>query len=120
MQLYEKNKGHFNSWHADEILSTNTHYLSEFMLCRLFVFMVYLNDVEEGGETEFLYGETKVIPKKGSLVIWPAHWPFTHRGNVPISSDKLILTSWLNYDNSSTVSRGFNNHSFKEKDNVFR
>ena len=27
--------------------------------------MVYLNDVEEGGETEFLYQKLKVKPKKG-------------------------------------------------------
>ena len=33
--------------------------------------MVYLNDVEEGGETEFLYQQLKIKPSKGRVVIWP-------------------------------------------------
>ena len=33
---------------------------------RTMAWMVYLNDVEEGGETEFLY-KVKVKPKKGTV-----------------------------------------------------
>ena len=36
---------------------------------RTMAWMVYLNDVEEGGETEFLYQQLKVKPKKGTVVI---------------------------------------------------
>ena len=35
---------------------------------RAFVFSVYLNDVEEGGETEFLHQATRVKPKTGRIV----------------------------------------------------
>tara|TARA_A100001391_G_scaffold122709_1_gene83662 strand:+ start:125 stop:652 length:528 start_codon:yes stop_codon:yes gene_type:complete len=36
---------------------------------RAFVFSIYLNDVEEGGETEFLHFSKRVKPKKGRIVI---------------------------------------------------
>jgi hypothetical protein len=62
---------------------------------RAFVFSIYLNDVEEGGETEFLYFSKRVKPKKGRIVIWPAAFPYVHRGNPPLSGEKYILTSWM-------------------------
>jgi len=63
---------------------------------RAFVFSIYLNDVEEGGETEFLYFSKRVKPKTGRIVIWPAGFPYVHRGNPPLSGDgKYILTSWM-------------------------
>jgi hypothetical protein len=63
---------------------------------RAFVYSVYLNDVEEGGETEFLHFSKRVKPKKGRIVIWPAGFPYVHRGNSPLSGDKYIITSWMN------------------------
>jgi hypothetical protein len=64
---------------------------------RAFVFSIYLNDVEEGGETEFLHFSKRVKPKTGRIVIWPASFPYVHRGNPPLSGNgKYILTSWMN------------------------
>ena len=62
---------------------------------RAFVFSIYLNDVEEGGETEFLHFSKRVKPKTGRIVIWPAGFPYVHRGNPPLSDKKYILTSWM-------------------------
>jgi hypothetical protein len=62
---------------------------------RAFVFSIYLNDVEEGGETEFLHFSKRVKPKTGRIVIWPAAFPYLHRGNPPLSGKKYILTSWM-------------------------
>jgi len=62
---------------------------------RAFVFSIYLNDVEEGGETEFLHFSKRVKPKTGRIVIWPAAFPYVHRGNSPLSGEKYILTSWM-------------------------
>ena len=62
---------------------------------RAFVFSIYLNDVEEGGETEFLHFSKRVKPKTGRIVIWPAGFPYVHRGNPPLSKTKYIMTSWL-------------------------
>ena len=63
---------------------------------RAFVYTIYLNDVEEGGETEFLHFSKRVKPKTGRIVIWPAGFPYVHRGNPPLSGEKYILTSWMN------------------------
>ena len=62
---------------------------------RAFVFSIYLNDVEEGGETEFLHFSKRVKPTTGRIVIWPAAFPYLHRGNPPLSGEKYILTSWM-------------------------
>ena len=62
---------------------------------RAFVFSIYLNDIEEGGETEFLHFSKRVQPKTGRIVIWPAGFPYLHRGNPPLSGEKYILTSWM-------------------------
>jgi|TARA_R110000803_G_scaffold81139_1_gene147065 hypothetical protein len=62
---------------------------------RAFVFSIYLNDVEEGGETEFLHFSKRVKPKTGRIVIWPSAFPYLHRGNPPLSGKKYILTSWM-------------------------
>ena len=62
---------------------------------RAFVFSIYLNDVKEGGETEFLHFSKRVKPKTGRIVIWPAGFPYVHRGNPPLSGEKYILTSWM-------------------------
>ena len=59
---------------------------------RAFVFSIYLNDVEEGGETEFLHFSKRVQPKTGRIVIWPAGFPYMCiRGNPPLSGEKYII-----------------------------
>ena len=62
---------------------------------RAFVFTIYLNDIKEGGETEFLHFSKRVQPKTGRIVIWPAGFPYLHRGNPPLKGSKYILTSWM-------------------------
>ena len=89
IQKYNQNKGHYKGWHAE----TGTFEMSR----RLFVFILYLNDVEEGGETEMLYTGLKVKPKKGQLLIHPASYPFVHKGHTPLSDNKYIVTTWLSY-----------------------
>lgn len=64
---------------------------------RLLVWALYLNDVAEGGETEFLYQSKRVKPKAGTLVIWPASFTHVHRGNPPLSNTKYIVTGWVEF-----------------------
>ena len=66
-------------------------------MVRLFVIQVYLNDVEEGGETEFLVQSKRVAPKKGRVVIFPTTYTHYHSGNPPLSGDKYILNMWAQY-----------------------
>ena len=61
---------------------------------RVLAWMIYLNDVEEGGETEFLYQKLRIKPKKNTLLIWPGSFTHLHRGNPPMST-KYILTGWF-------------------------
>lgn len=65
---------------------------------RFFAFFWYLNDVEEGGETEFTKFPLKIKPKKGTLFMFPPLWMYPHRGNPPISNDKYLLSSYLHYE----------------------
>jgi hypothetical protein len=66
---------------------------------RTLVFMTYLNDVEEGGETYFSAQDIKVKPKKGLTLIWPAYWTHMHKGIPATTEQKMVTTGWLTYDN---------------------
>jgi len=61
---------------------------------RSLVFMTYLNDIEEGGETDFFYQNVKIKPKKGLTIIWPANWTHMHRGS-KTSESKHAVTGWF-------------------------
>jgi len=89
IQKYNKGTGHYNAYHYE----TDSYGTTP----RLFVFILYLNDVAEGGETELLYEQTFTKPKKGRVLVHPACYPFVHRGLTPISDDKYIVTTWLAY-----------------------
>ena len=41
---------------------------------RVMAYTLYLNSVEEGGETEFLYQGVKIKPEPGKLVFFPAYY----------------------------------------------
>lgn len=79
----------YHVWHCENGSSSRRD--------RMLVFCLFLNDVEDGGETEFLYLKKRIKPKRDRLLIFPAGFTHTHRGNQPISGDKYILTGWLEY-----------------------
>tara|TARA_B100000780_G_C21040805_1_gene417624 strand:- start:405 stop:1037 length:633 start_codon:yes stop_codon:yes gene_type:complete len=79
--------GGFHVWHYENGHIDSVH--------RMLAWTIYLNDVPEGGETEFLYQSERVKPVKGRTVIFPAGFMHTHRGNPPISNEKYILTGWF-------------------------
>jgi hypothetical protein len=64
---------------------------------RLGFFILYLNTVEDGGETEFLYQSKRVKPVEGTIVIAPASYMYAHRGNPPLTETKYIVTSWIEF-----------------------
>lgn len=99
LQKYLRGSGGYHHWHS-EIYPQNA---SCETLHRVLLWMFYLNDVEEGGETEFLYQGRRIAPKKGRLVIAPAGFTHTHRGNVATSGDKYIATSWILYQRAETL-----------------
>ena len=82
-------KGGYAVWHPEQGPGSSA--------TRTISWLVYLNDVEEGGETEFLYQGFRQKATKGTLVIWPTGFTHTHRGNPPYSNEKYIITGWANF-----------------------
>ena len=62
---------------------------------RLFGVLIYLNDVDEGGETEFPEWNISVSPKKGRVLLFPCNYLFLHQGNVPISHHKYMSAMFI-------------------------
>jgi hypothetical protein len=90
IQHYKPNEG-YCVWHSERTSAMNL------VTTRHLVFMTYLNDVIDGGETEFYHQDLKVKPKKGLTLIWPADWTHTHRGVTSPTQEKYIVTGWFNY-----------------------
>ena len=79
--------GGFHTWHYEGL----GEYSKRKLVCQL-----YLNDIPKAGETEFLYQNKRIEPKEGRLLVFPADWTHTHRGNPPIGViNKYIITTWL-------------------------
>jgi prolyl 4-hydroxylase len=62
---------------------------------RHLAYMTYLNDIEDGGGTEFLLQGVTTKAEKGLTLIWPAGWTHYHRGVVSNTETKYIITGWL-------------------------
>ncbi len=80
-----------------QIHCENQGVVEEFQFRRHLAFMTYLNDVTDGGETEFLYQGVKIKPEKGLSVIWPAYWMHIHRGLPSNTQVKLMATGWYRH-----------------------
>lgn len=102
LQKYEQGKGNYNYWHCE----TYPAQPDAETLHRALLFMFYLNDVEDGGETEFFHQRRRLQPRAGTMVIAPAGFTHTHRGCVPLSGDKYILTSWILFQRAEQIYRG--------------
>ncbi|MBI1254093.1 MAG: oxygenase [Hyphomonas sp.] len=69
---------------------------------RTWTFMIYLNDVEEGGGTRFRRLEKTIMPEKGKAVIWNnlnpdgTVNPYTiHHGMKVRKGSKYVITKWF-------------------------
>jgi len=92
MQRYKPGEG-FHRYHTERGYGRNH------VADRVLVWMIYLNDVKYGGETEFYYQRIFEKPEQGKLLIWPADWTYLHKGHTTTSDTKYILTGWINYTN---------------------
>ena len=91
LQKYLADQGGYPHWHSEQYpLDASCEALH-----RVLLWTIYLNPVQAAGETEFYYQNRKIAPKPGSLLIAPAGFTHTHRGNRPQGSDKYIATSWI-------------------------
>ena len=79
----------YHVWHCEV---ANVPSSRRFLLC-----MLYLNDIDEGGETEFLYQHKRIKPVKGRIVICPTAFTHTHRGNPPLNTAKYMINGWMEF-----------------------
>lgn len=99
IQKYQKGKGNYGYWHSEIYPQAGANE----SLHRTLLFIIYLNDVEEGGETDFFYQEKSIKPKAGSMIVAPCGFTHTHRGNIPVSNDKYVLTSWVMFNPAEQI-----------------
>ena len=91
LQRYAADRGGYPYWHC-ELFPRDA---SAETLHRHLLWTIYLNDGFAAGETEFLYQQRSIVPRAGTLLLAPAAFTHTHRGNRPRGGDKLIATSWV-------------------------
>lgn len=103
LQRYTKGKGGYHHWHSEHYPHPSDP--TQKSLHRVLLWLIYLNDIDKGGETEFFYQQAKVKPKQGTLVLAPCGFTHTHRGCVPESDDKYVLASWVMYNNAGQMYR---------------
>lgn len=85
--------GGYHVWHGEQGNGDHAN--------RVLVYMLYLNTLEpeEAGETEFLYQRERYKPTENTMILWPASYTHTHRGNTVFGSrSKYIVTGWFYYD----------------------
>ena len=80
---------HFSQLHSERVSLDSLH--------RLFAWMTYLNNVDDGGTTNFEYYDIKVKPEIGKTLIWPAEWTHAHTGSILKSGTKYIITGWIQF-----------------------
>ncbi len=90
LQRYKPGQ-HFKAIHTERVGIDSSY--------RVFAFMTYLNDVEEGGSTYFSHYDLEIQPRKGLTLIWPAEWTHAHRGNILKEGLKYIITGWICFAN---------------------
>ena len=68
---------------------------------RFLAFFIYLNDVDEGGETQFVQFKKpgthiplKIKPQQGRLLMFPPQWMYYHAGLKPVSNPKYLIHSY--------------------------
>jgi len=101
LQKYISDQGGYPYWHC-ELYPKPGDAQSE-TLHRTLLWTIYLNDGFDEGETQFLYQRRKITPKTGSLLIAPAAFTHTHRGNMPKGGNKYIATSWVLFQRAEKI-----------------
>jgi len=86
IQIYKAGES-YSTYHCENLGDSGT-------ILRHLAFMTYLNDIDDGGGTEFLHQDLITPARRGLTLLWPAHWTHYHRGLVAPSQQKNIITGW--------------------------
>ena len=88
--------GGFYTWHTEQGSSQSSR-------SRFAVWMIYLNNVTEGGTTDFKFYDISVPPTKGTCIIWPAAFTHHHRSSPDLKQYKYIATGWFAYNAKEVI-----------------
>ena len=64
---------------------------------RVLAWMIYLNTIEKDGGTFFPQQEFTADAIAGDLLIWPAGWTHSHYGIKAETSEKYIISGWVEF-----------------------
>jgi prolyl 4-hydroxylase len=97
-ELTQEFKPHTDYFESYELERNSTPTLGQ----RTWTFMIYLNDVEEGGETAFVNVGLVIPPKQGMAVLWnnlkpdgTPNYDTLHHGTPVKAGYKAIITKWF-------------------------
>lgn len=85
---YGAGDGHYNLHIDSGTLSTAHRFLS---------MLVYLNDIEKGGETCFPNWDVEVSPKQGSVAVFPSAFTHRHSANPPVKDYKYVIPAFITH-----------------------
>lgn len=92
VQVYKQGQGFYKT-HVDA-----APWLGYPQSLRVLACVMYLNTVDEGGETEFTEHGLKISPEQGDMLMFPAYWTHPHAARVPLSGDKWIISTFVTHD----------------------
>jgi len=95
IQKYSAND-HFPRIHTGRASLKSSH--------KVFAWMTYLNDVNDGGATNFSHYDIKIKPETGKTLIWPAEWTHAHSDESVKSGVKYIVKGWIHFPPSDEIS----------------
>ena len=103
-QILQYREGEYYKHHHDSSSGNENKVIGH----RILTFFLYLNDVEEGGETHFTNLGISVTPKKGRALIWPSVLNedpdssdprMYHEAREVVKGEKLAANHWIHqYD----------------------
>lgn len=86
IKKYDKLSGYYDE-HVDVSVRKNSS--------RILVGIIYLNDVDDGGETEFTTQGLRIQPKAGRMLLFPPMWMYPHKANIPKSNHKYTVNTFF-------------------------
>ena len=110
VQKYNKSAGYYRE-HTDSFPGSANE--------RVLAAIIYLNDVEFGGETNFTVHGVKVKATQGRITLFPAVFTHPHESCVPITGDKWIISTFVNYALSMQTSNEHHEDGHTHFDDAF-
>jgi hypothetical protein len=65
----------------------------------------YLNDVEEGGHTNFPVQNMSIQPRRGRVVVFPPFWTHPHEGLPVTKGEKYLMSTYMHYRNDNDFNK---------------